>query len=156
MDFRGLSAICFKLYSKLNADLPFHFLRYVGPAKKISMETAARIDRRGASATAAAVKAAAEGRRGRVWRAGSSRVEAAEGEDEGINPDDFEPLLYAQLALTSPAVEPDDCRCSEIQRNYLAVRDVCVFRTDLAFLLVALFVSGGLFCVHKLSTTPPS
>lgn len=73
------------------------------------METAARTDRRGASAMAAAVKAAAEGRRGRHWQGrGGDDAE----EDAGVNPDDFEPLLYAQLALTSPSVEPDDCRCS--------------------------------------------
>lgn len=71
---------------------------------------------------AAAVKAAAEGRRRRHWE-GSSGIRggggsgggAGEGdgeEEKGVNPDDFEPLLYAQLALTSPAVEPGDCRCS--------------------------------------------
>lgn len=77
------------------------------------METAARIDRRGASAMAAAVKAAAEGRRGRHWQGrGGDEGDDQEGNGGGVNPDDFEPLLYAQLALTSPSVEPDDCRCS--------------------------------------------
>lgn len=86
------------------------------------METAARIDRRGASATAAAVKDAAEGRRKPVWRGGggggggrgggsAEEGVAPAGEEEGVNPDEFEPLLYAQLALTSPTVESDDCRC---------------------------------------------
>lgn len=83
------------------------------------METAARIDRRGAAATAAAVRRAAEGRRGRRWHgsdfdesklsSGADSGEAAE-EQQGVNPDDFEPLLYAQLALTSPTIEPEDCR----------------------------------------------
>lgn len=92
------------------------------------METAARIDRRGASAMAAAVKAAAEGRRKRHWQGGiSSGSSGVAGDDdphesgEGVNPDDFEPLLYAQLALTSPSVEPDDCRCGE-RRGYVSLR----------------------------------
>lgn len=80
------------------------------------METAARIDRRGASAMAAAVKAAAEGRRKRHWYSGGGGSGGGgrrqqEEEEEGVNPDMFEPLLYAQLALTSPSVEPSDCRC---------------------------------------------
>lgn len=84
------------------------------------METAARTDRRGASAMAAAVKAAAEGRRGRHWEGSGSRGGGGDGdggeeEENGVNPDNFEPLLYAQLALTSPAVEPSDCRCSTVQ-----------------------------------------
>eukprot|EP00903_Cladosiphon_okamuranus_P018683 g17196.t2 len=87
------------------------YKRYLGPAESISMETAARIDRRGASAMAAAVKAAAEGRRGRHWQAtGEDDGDGDGGNGGGVNPDDFEPLLYAQLALTSPSVEPDDCR----------------------------------------------
>lgn len=73
------------------------------------METAARTDRRSTSAMAAAVKAAAEGRRGRRWE---GRGGDDGGQNDGVNPDEFEPLLYAQLALTSPSVEPDDCRCS--------------------------------------------
>lgn len=77
------------------------------------METAARTDRRSTSAMAAAVKAAAEGRRGRHWEGRSGGDEGGDGgQDGGVNPDEFEPLLYAQLALTSPSVEPDDCRCS--------------------------------------------
>lgn len=86
------------------------------------METAARIDRRGASATAAAVTAAVEGRRKPAWRGGggggggrggggSAEEGVAGWGEEGVNPDEFEPLLYAQLALTSPTVESDDCRC---------------------------------------------
>ena len=83
------------------------------------METAARIDRRGAATTAAAVKLAAEGRRGRRWRVSAEADEPGSesgmlghppGDEEGVNPDDFEPLLYAQLALTSPPIEPEDCR----------------------------------------------
>lgn len=85
---------------------PLH--RYLGPAESISMETAARTDRRSTSAMAAAVKAAAEGRRGRRWEGRGGD----DGGQNGVNPDEFEPLLYAQLALTSPSVEPDDCRCS--------------------------------------------
>ncbi|CAM9127762.1 unnamed protein product [Ectocarpus fasciculatus] len=93
------------------------FKRYLGPAESISMETAARIDRRGASAMAAAVKAAAEGRRGRHWqdsgRQGRAGEDEEDDEDGGVNPDEFEPLLYAQLALTSPSVEPSDCRAPD-------------------------------------------
>lgn len=83
------------------------------------METAARIDRRGAAAIAAAVKRAAEGRRGRRWQgsdfdeskssSGADSGDAVE-DEQGVNPDEFEPLLYAQLALTSPTIEPEDCR----------------------------------------------
>ncbi|CAN0324336.1 unnamed protein product [Pylaiella littoralis] len=104
--------------------------RYVGPAKGISMETAARTDRRGAAAMAAAVKAAAEGRRGKHWEGSGSlgrggRGAGGDGEEEkGVNPDDFEPLLYAQLALTSPAVEPNDCspRESAVEASRLRLK----------------------------------
>lgn len=76
------------------------------------METAARTDRRDASAMAAAVRNAAEDRRGKAWSGGNIKfdVDGVGGEAAGINPDDFEPLMYAQLALTSPVVNPDDCR----------------------------------------------
>ncbi|CAN0039926.1 unnamed protein product [Ectocarpus sp. 4 AP-2014] len=89
------------------------FKRYIGPAESISMETSARIDRRGASAMAAAVKAAAEGRRRKHWQDSGRQDRAGDDEmddeEDGINTDEFEPLLYAQLALTSPSVEPSDC-----------------------------------------------
>ena len=76
------------------------------------METAARTDRRDASTMAAAVRNAAEDRRGKAWSGGSSKFDGdgMGGETAGTNPDEFEPLMYAQLALTSPAVNPDDCR----------------------------------------------
>ena len=76
------------------------------------METAARTDRRDASAMADAVKKAAENRRGRAWQGASEPGggDAVNVETAGVNPDDFEPLMYAQLALTSPPVNPDDCR----------------------------------------------
>lgn len=77
------------------------------------METAARTDRKGASATAAAEKDMMEGRRRRAWQGGDSVMNSqlGAGGAAGVNPDEFEPLLYAQLALTSPPIEPDDCRC---------------------------------------------
>lgn len=63
------------------------------------METAAKIDRRVAAASASALPSGA---------IGEERKDG--GEEPLVDPEAFEPLMYAQLALTSPPIDPDDCR----------------------------------------------
>lgn len=67
------------------------------------METAAKIDRRVAAASAFALPSGAidEERKDGGETAPSEQL---------VDPEAFEPLMYAQLALTSPPIDPDDCR----------------------------------------------
>lgn len=69
------------------------------------METAAREDRHVAAASTASLEPSAV------------EPESKDGGDGGewswqrqVDPETFEPLMYAQLALTSPPIDPDDCR----------------------------------------------
>lgn len=86
--------------------------RYLGPAERVSLETAARTDRR-SNAAMMAVSAPAGGSEG-------GEGERREGK-RGVNPDEFEPLMYAQLALTSPPVDPDDCRCVVLEFLFFCI-----------------------------------
>lgn len=90
------------------------FLRYLGPAERVSMETAARTDSQIAAAVSAGLTAGFGGD-GHAGEGGSTDTF-----EDPVDPELFEPKLYTQPALTSRAIDPEECRCVSVT-NYSGV-----------------------------------